>query len=117
MELLRLMALFLRTKGYEVETFTDGRFVIERCRKALPAVVVVDVVMAEMGGLETIRRIRAIDPHLPVIVISGGGAHGDGEDYSQSATARGATASLPKPFDLAELGRAVEQEVNRGISI
>lgn len=107
-----MMALYLRREGFEVETFSDGRFVVERCAVAVPSAVVVDVVMEEMGGLQTIRHLRAFDSRLPIIVMSGGGA-----DYVRAASELGADTSFTKPFHLSELSRAIKQEVNSGISL
>jgi len=65
------------------------------------ALVITDIVMPDMEGLETIKRIRRGNPALPIIAISGGGS--SQIDYLKFARKFGANAALAKPFDPAEL--------------
>ena len=57
--------------------------------------VITDLVMPEQEGLETLQRLRAERPELPVIVISGA----FGGSFLKTARRFGATATLPKPID------------------
>ena len=70
--------------------------------------VVTDLLMADMDGLEIIKECRLRRPTLPILAISGGG-HGGGDLYLQTARALGAAATLSKPFDRALLLRAIEK--------
>lgn len=69
--------------------------------------VVVDLVMSELEGLELIQRILAIRPDLPVIVITGMTESG----ISQLALRLGATAVVEKPFSFAELVEQIESKL------
>lgn len=67
---------------------------IAEFRQKRPALVISDIVMPDMEGIETIRLLRGEAPTMPIIAISGGG----NPLYLTAATVLGATASLDKPF-------------------
>jgi len=85
--------------GYQVETASDGRAALDRVPKIHPSLVITDVVMPRMSGLELLEAIRRELPTLPVIVMT---AHGTLETWRR-ATAQGAFAYLPKPLDATRL--------------
>lgn len=65
-------------------------------------VVVTDIFMPEMEGMELIRRMQDEHPDIPVIAISGGGSV-DNVDYLDAAVGLGAKAVFSKPFDEKDL--------------
>ena len=65
----QLITLILQREGYRVESTTDGKKGIERARTFRPALVLLDIVMPEMGGLEICRRIRTFS-NVPVLFVS-----------------------------------------------
>ena len=69
-----LLKLSLTHKGYEVITAEDGEKGIEAFERERPAIVLTDIKMPGMDGIEVLRRIKKIDPVTEVIVITG---HGD----------------------------------------
>ena len=85
--------------GYEVETAEDGRAALEKVGVVHPAVVITDVVMPSMSGLELLEAVRRDEPDIPVIVLT---AHGSSETRHRAVTT-GAFAYLPKPVDAAKL--------------
>ena len=85
--------------GYEVETAKDGRAALEKVGVVHPAVVITDVVMPSMSGLELLEAVRRDEPDIPVIVLT---AHGSSETRHRAVTT-GAFAYLPKPVDAAKL--------------
>ena len=84
-----------------MDAFENDRGAVEHLRSADPDLLITDIFMPEMEGIETIQRVRALKPHLPIIAISGfmfGSA-----DYLEIAEKFGAIATLKKPFRPAEL--------------
>lgn len=76
-------------------------------------VAVVDILMPEKEGLETIMEVRKRWPDLPVIAISGGGQRG-ASAFLSTAKAFGAHLTLPKPFEMTDLAAAIEKLVSQG---
>jgi CheY-like chemotaxis protein len=92
----------LHDRGYRVVAASSGA-------EALTAlegvdVVVTDLSMPGMDGLELVSRIAARAPWLPVILLT---AHGS-ENLVRIASSRGACGCLSKPFDIDEIARMVE---------
>jgi FixJ family two-component response regulator len=65
--------------------------------------------MPEREGIETIVALRRAMPTLPIIAVSGGGRFASGADYLQSAGKLGATFTLAKPIDAAQLCDLVDE--------
>ena len=66
------LSVFLRTRGYEASVFTSGgEFLNALAGRSVPDLVLLDVLMPAMDGLETLRAIRGVSPTLPVIMLSG----------------------------------------------
>lgn len=96
----------LEKSGFLVETFEDGVQGLEGVARLKPGLVVVDLKMPGMSGLEVIGRVHAIDPDIILVVITGYATI----DTAVEAMKSGAYDFLPKPFAPDEL-RLI---VNRG---
>ncbi|MFI5935526.1 response regulator [Actinoplanes sp. NPDC051494] len=99
-DILFVLRRALERAGHEVVTTTDGEQALEAVRKHLPDIVVTDVDMPKMTGLDLCRAIRADEElrHIPVVLASGSMLPGD-----ERAAAAGASATLLKPFLPAQL--------------
>jgi CheY-like chemotaxis protein len=93
----------LEAWGYEVDIARDGRAALDQVPVVHPSVVITDVVMPRMTGLELLEALRRDRPALPVIVMT---AHGNIETRRYAA-AMGAVAYLPKPIDTGRLKSAL----------
>ncbi len=95
----------LEVSGFEVTHVLDGMSGIAELKAGDFQVIMVDLFMPGIDGLETIRAFREIKPAIPIIAISGFmSRHGrEAPDYLEMATKLGATASLAKPFRPREL--------------
>lgn len=99
----------LKSEGYVVDTAEDGLVALDRAAEVPPDVVLTDLAMPRMGGLELLRRLRARDSALPVIVETS--AH----DLTQAIEAMraGADNYITKPLDVDALKIAIERALER----
>lgn len=92
----------LEGEGLQVALAANGKTGLAAFRAAPPDLAVVDIIMPEKEGLETIATMRREHPETRIIAISGGGrAHF--MDFLQIARKLGADATLEKPFRKSEI--------------
>ena len=99
----------LRREGFHVLAVEDGTAALETLRKTPVDLLIADLRMPGLDGLELLRAGRLIVPDMEVIVLSG---HGTVEEAVE-AMKEGAWDFLTKPFDRAPLVRAVRQALER----
>ncbi|MHB0959665.1 MAG: ATP-binding protein [Pirellulaceae bacterium] len=88
-----------------IEFADNGVEALEKMRLSLPDVVITDMLMPQMDGMELVSNIRVDYPHIPVILITG---HGN-EALAVEALEKGATSYVPKQLLGAKLQETVEQ--------
>lgn len=94
-EVCKVLQYFLTMKGYEVDTASDGATAIRKVKESRPHIVLLDIKMPGMGGLDVLKKIKAVDPSIGVIMIS---AVTDNE-LAKSAMKLGAYDYITKPVD------------------
>jgi len=94
------MCLLLERAGYDVSLATDGARALELQRAQPADVLITDLFMPEMDGLESIEQFRREFPSVKIIAMSGGGMRVRGAAYLATAEAAGAEAVLRKPFEI-----------------
>lgn len=99
------LAQSLSLAGHMVQPFVDAASALSRIGRDFPGVVVTDVRMPGMSGVDFFHRLRAIDPELPVILITG---HGD-VAMAVDAIKAGAWDFLTKPFAGEALAAALQR--------
>lgn len=97
-----VMQKLLTRGGYDVECAGNGREALVKIRARVPDLVITDLIMPDMEGLETIGILRKEFPSLPIVATSGGGRCGP-QDYLLLAAKFGAAKVLPKPFTQEQL--------------
>lgn len=97
-QLCTLLAERLATEHYTVETAHDGSGGLERALSMQHGLVVLDLMLPGMGGLEVLKRLRAASP-VPVLILT---ARGEDSDRIQGLE-MGADDYVPKPFNPREL--------------
>ncbi len=97
--ILRALVMNLSHRGYDVAAAENGTQALERATARPPDLVILDLGLPDIDGLEVIRRIRTSLPALPIIVLS---ARSTTED-KVSALDLGAVDYVTKPFDMHEL--------------
>lgn len=96
------IVLMAARANHDVVEAENGAVALQRYRSAPADVVVMDVLMPVMEGIETIRALRERDPAVKIIAISGSRRH-DASRYLKYARDLGADAVLAKPFQAREL--------------
>jgi len=89
----------LRREGYHAETFADGLAAWEAFESSLPDLVILDIIMPRMDGLELCRRIRTLSDSIPIIFLTSR----DEEFDRVLGLELGADDYLCKPFSMREL--------------
>src|SRR3954452_22854668 len=102
----RLIAQVLTEAGHQVRQAADGAEGLALCLERTPDLVITDIVMPRMEGIETILQLTRRRPGIAVLAISGAEP---ASVYLRAATALGAAASLPKPFTVEQLLAGVEE--------
>lgn len=102
------MSRALRHFGHEVTAAGSAREALAALEEHPHDLLITDLNMPDMDGIELITAVRDRWPSLPIIAISGGGLLPK-ELLLDNASALGALISLAKPLDLADLADAVER--------
>jgi two-component system KDP operon response regulator KdpE len=98
----------LESRGYRTQSAADGRSALERWETSRPDIVLLDLGLPDIDGLEVIRRIRR-DAMTPIVILSGRYA----EREKVEALERGADDYVTKPFGLAELHARIRVALRR----
>jgi len=109
-DLCRLFTESLGREGFQVVAVSSGHEALALVELEPPDLIVLDLVMQEMDGLEILRRLRKRAEAVKVVVLT---AHGTAQRV-RDAMALGVREFLGKPFDLNRLLRIVAEEVGGG---
>jgi DNA-binding response OmpR family regulator len=107
--ILRGLQLNLGMEGYLVRSAADGETGLAMARSERPDLVVVDIMLPRLGGLEVVREIRKEDPDLPVLILSAKGQESD----KVAGLQLGADDYIVKPFGLKELLARIDALLRR----
>src|SRR5262245_42696960 len=102
-----LLSRLLQEQGFEVSTVNDGVQLLSRVQQEAPQVILLDLKMPRLDGLQALAQLKELVPEVPVIVIT---AYGDIPSAVQ-AMKLGAYDFLTKPFDNDELLYTVKRAV------
>lgn len=91
-----LLQAFLKSKGHPTLTAKNGEEALKIVQEKKPAMVLLDVMMPGMNGIETLKKIREIDPEVGVVMATGIGD----EEMAREASRHGSYHYVLKPFDL-----------------
>lgn len=108
LEVRQILQEFLAHRGYEVFAAESGPEALNALDTFKPDVVLLDVLMPGMDGVETLKRMVALQPTLPVIMVTANADVG----ITSKLLGLGAADYIPKPFDLEYLDQAVSIQVS-----
>jgi DNA-binding NtrC family response regulator len=103
------LAKILAADGFHAVTAADGEAALDRVASEQPAVVLLDRIMPGLDGIETLRRLKAIAPAVPAIIVTG---YGDTSSAVQ-AMKLGAYDYLTKPLQIDQILIAVRRAAER----
>ena len=107
---LLAIEILLSQLGYQVETARNGREGLKMFRASAPDLVLTDIIMPEVEGIETIIAMRQLRPDAKIVAMSGGGPM-NRESLLDMTVKLGATDSLAKPFDDDQLAQVVARSL------
>lgn len=100
---VELLQEFLTSKGYEVITAEDGEEALDKVKEERPHLILLDVRLPRLNGLEVLKRVREIDREVGVIMVTAV----DEEETGRLALDLGAFDYITKPLDLKYLERSL----------
>ncbi len=114
---LRTVERYLKTKGYTVTAVASGTEALDKVKTATFDLIISDVRMPDMNGIETLQKIKELRSHqtqgqeaeLPAVIMTG---YSSDESYRQ-ATSLGIVEYLYKPFELDEFLNVVERSIEK----
>ena len=98
-------AAILRDHGYKVETAKDGCKAIEKAKKKLYDIALIDIVLDEIDGVATFEALKKVNSHLVAIMMTAYSV----EDMVKAALERGAYTCIYKPFDIDGILNLIEK--------
>ncbi|MHB2026006.1 MAG: sigma-54-dependent transcriptional regulator [Elusimicrobiota bacterium] len=102
-----LWALELKSAGYAAETVSTEKDAVKRVENSLYDLVITDLKLGRMSGLDLLRKIKSVQPETEVLIVTGYGAI----DTAVAAIKAGAFDYLTKPVESAELILAVQKAI------
>jgi DNA-binding response OmpR family regulator len=108
---VRLLAVRLEEEGHTVLSALTSDEGLKLIPLFTPDLVLLDMGLPDMSGLEVLKRIRAINPTLSVIMVTGN----TDPQRAREALERGAVAYIDKPFDVPYLKRVVAMALREGV--
>jgi CheY-like chemotaxis protein len=106
-EVRQVLEEFLTGRGYDVLLAESGTAALAALATHTPDLVLLDVAMPDMDGVETLGRVVALGTQVPVILVTANADIG----ITSKLLAMGAVDYVPKPFDLEYLDQAVSIQV------
>lgn len=108
-ELLKAHLMFLEKKGYEVVTVSNGTDAIDLCKERNFDLVLLDEQMPGLSGLETLRRMKELQPSLPVVMVT----KSEEENIMEQAIGQKIADYLIKPVNPNQILLALKKNIHR----
>ena len=108
-----ILKSLLERYGHTVTVATNGKEALQAYSSRPTDLLITDILMPDMEGIETIRAFRKLDPNIKIIAMSGGGTV-EANEYLRMAQLFGAKRTISKPFDVLEILNAVNEVLAEG---
>jgi DNA-binding response OmpR family regulator len=106
-DILEVLQFILEDSGYEVDTLTDGHFLMEKIRDSNPDLILLDIMLGNMDGRELCKDVKRLEAthNIPVILISAS------HNISKTMHQEGAPNDfIAKPFDINNLLNIIKRQ-------
>jgi CheY-like chemotaxis protein len=114
---LKIVQMMLERAGHQVVVATSGMEGLREFKRSAVSLVLCDLYMPDMDGLDMLTALRKIKSDLPVIIMSGAPPKALGQsaavDYLEMAELLGATSTIAKPFRANQLLARIDQALGR----
>jgi DNA-binding NtrC family response regulator len=104
-DIVTIVSTILSGRGWDIKAAYNGREALEAVTSCKPDIILLDIMMPEMNGIEVLKRIKKIDAEARIIMIT---AFGDVESYLDSMEL-GAYEYINKPFETDELLEMIDR--------
>ncbi len=111
-DIRRVLKKILETAGHKVTVAPNGKVGIESYREERHEIIITDMIMPDMEGVETILHIRSDCPEAKIIAISGGGPSRNASTCLTIGELAGAIKTLAKPFGSKQIIEAVRELID-----
>ncbi len=108
-DIVQRLRKILTKEGFEVVTASDGREALDVFKQEQPGLVITDIAMPEINGIDLLRRIKKLSPQTEVIIVTG---HGD-YDTAIQVLRENALDYIKKPLDLENLLVALDRYLEK----
>jgi DNA-binding response OmpR family regulator len=108
-ELLKAHIIFLQKKGYDVVTVSNGADAIEECQQHTFDLIMLDEMMPGLTGLETLQRVKEIQPQTPVVMVT----KSEEEDIMDQAIGSKIADYLIKPVNPSQILLTLKKNIHR----
>ena len=104
---MKLILMTLRPYGYNLLEATDGEEALKAVNREKPDLIIMDIQLPKMDGLEVTRRLRQMPAfsHIPIVAVTACAMKGDEEKIMEA----GCNTYLPKPINTRELPRVIAE--------
>ena len=106
-EFVSTLAERLQLRGFQTMVANDGESALKIVKKDPPQVIILDVMMPGIGGLEVLKQVKLSYPEIPVILLTGHGAEKEGNE----GMILGAFDYLMKPLNITQLIQKIHEAV------
>ena len=108
-DILEVLQFILEDSGYEVDTLSDGHYLMDKIREKHPDLILLDIMLGSLDGRELCKAVKNQDSmhHIPVIMISAS------HNVSKTLNQEGAPNDfIAKPFDINNLLSKIKNQLN-----
>jgi len=106
-EVLKTLKKILERRGYEVQDFSDPILALEEFQKNKPDIILSDLMMPQMDGIEFLTQVKKLSPLLPFIIMTAFAT----VDTAAQSTKYGAFDYLRKPFELSKIYDTLDKAI------